>query len=252
MNISRRHFVGTASRAVAVAFCSFPSLRFEPSDSRSKRGMHCSLLDLESRCVLPESFQGYQLALGSEHHYLSEAGLDSLYSHHLFIVPAAGTVNPATIRALSDLLDTGTSVLWESGAAFLNPADFEAHRAMLDEHFAITIDRPIELWSSNQPELSLADRARGSRNRKQTGHESVPYVTYNWPLETRVRDFNRAIPVSSKDGLAIANLGDLPVALSKRIGKGTFIFLGSPIGPAIRAGDSEARSWLRSVIADAV
>lgn len=252
MNISRRHFVGTASRAAAVAFWSFPSRGFEPGDSRSKRAMHCSLLDLESHCVLPESFQGYQLALGSEHHYLTETGLDSRDSHQLFIVPAAGTMNPATIRALSDLLCTGTSILWESGAAFLNPADFAGHRAMLHEHFAITIGRPTEFWSSNEPKLSLADRARGSRNRKQTGHESVPYVTYNWPLETRVRDFNRAIPVSPEDGHVIANLGNLPVALSKRIGKGTFIFLGSPVGPAIRAGDSEARSWLRSVIADTV
>jgi len=252
MNISRRHFVGTASRAAAVAFCSFPSLRFEPGDSRSKSGMHCSLLDLKSRCVLPESFEGYQLALGGEHHYLLEAELNSRDSHYLFIVPAAGTMDRATVRALSDLLDTGTIVLWESGAAFLNPADFAAHRAMLDEHFAITIDHPTELWSSNQPKRSLADRARGSRNREQTGHESVPYVTYNWPLETKVRDFNRAIPVSAKDGRTIATLGELPVALSKRIGKGTFIFLGSPIGPAIRAGDSEARSWLRSVIAKVV
>jgi hypothetical protein len=41
----------------------------------------------------------------------------------------------------------------------------------------------------------------------------------------------------------------MPVALKKRVGKGTLIFLGSPLGPALGASDLEARHWLQSVTA---
>jgi len=33
------------------------------------------------------------------------------------------------------------------------------------------------------------------------------------------------------------------------MGQGTLIFLGSPMGPALRAGDPQARSWLQVVTA---
>jgi hypothetical protein len=57
------------------------------------------------------------------------------------------------------------------------------------------------------------------------------------------------IPVSAENGRAIGHWGEIPVAWRKSIGAGTLIFVGSPLGPALRAGDSDAASLLRSLIA---
>jgi hypothetical protein len=253
MKISRRNFVGSASCAAAGALCSFPSLALAAGDSRSTRGTHCSLLDLKSQCVLPESRDGYRLALGEDHRTLSELDLDLREVHRAIIVPAAGTVDSAMVDRLSAVLASGTAVVWECGAAFLSPTDFATHQATLQDYFAITIGQPIDLWRSTPPKRIPAHRATDQPLKsKLLGHHQVPYVTYQWPHETRVRDFSRTIPVSAKDGGAIAHLGDLPVAWRRPVGKGTLVFLGSPIGPALRAGDAEAHSWLRAVLAESV
>jgi hypothetical protein len=252
MKISRRDFVGTASCAAAGALCSFPALSPAANDMRARRETGCSLLDLKSRCVLPESLDGFRLALGEEHRSFSEAELDSREVHGAIIVPAVGAIDSATVSVLSAALSGGATVVWESGAAFLNSSDFAAHQLRLLEHFEITIGQPTELWMTKPPKVSAQRHWRGAQKSKQPGYDQVPYVTYHWPHETRVRDFSRAIPVSARHGSAIAHLGDVPVAWRKPIGKGTFIFLGSPIGPAIRAGDTEAHAWLRAVISESV
>jgi hypothetical protein len=56
-------------------------------------------------------------------------------------------------------------------------------------------------------------------------------------------------PVSAKAGDIIGRVGVLPIALKMRTSGGMLIFLGSPLGPALRAGDPQARSWLWSVTA---
>ncbi|HEY2821803.1 MAG TPA: hypothetical protein VGJ06_12245 [Candidatus Acidoferrum sp.] len=252
MKISRRTFVGTAGCAAAGALCTFPSLSLAVAagDSRSTRGIRCSLLDLKSNCVLPESLDGYRLALGSDHRSLSALDLDSREAHRAIVVPAAGTIDLATSSALSSALNSGATVVWESGAAFLSASEFAAHRAILAGHFEISIGQPAELWTSKTLRRSEAENLGRSGKPKLTGHDAVPYVTYHWPHETRVRDFSRAIPVSASSGRAIAHLGKIPVAWRKPIGNGTFIFLGSPIGPGMRAGDAEAVAWLRAVISE--
>jgi hypothetical protein len=254
MKISRRNFVGTAGCAAAGALCAFPSLSLAAAagDSRSMRGKPCSLLDLKSNCVLPESLDGYRLALGGEHRLLWELDLASLEAHRTILVPAAGTTDSSTLSALSAALVSGATIVLESGAAFLSASEFAAQRAILAEHFEISIGQPADLWMSNPLKRSARENSARPGKAKQTGHDSVPYVTYQWPHETRVRDFSRAIPVSASSGRAIAHLGKIPVAWRKPVGNGTFVFLGSPIGPAMRAGDAEAVSWLRAVISESV
>jgi hypothetical protein len=254
MKISRRNFVGTAGCAAAGALCTFPSLGLAvpADDSRTMRGTHCSLLDLKSNCVLPESLDGFRLALRDEHRSLSALDLDSREVHRAIVVPAAGIIDWATVSALLFALNSGATIVWESGAAFLSASEFAAHQAILAEHFEVSIGQPTELWTST-PSRSTAQKILGFTGKiRQAGHDSVPYVTYQWPHETRVRDFSRAIPVSASSGRAISHLGKIPVAWRKPIGNGTFIFLGSPIGPAMRAGDAEAHSWLRAVISESV
>jgi hypothetical protein len=254
MKISRRNFVGAAGCAAAGALCTFPPLTLATAagDSRSMRVLPCSLLDLKSNCVLPESLEGYRVALGGDHRSLSALDLDSLEVHRAIVVPAAGTIDSAALSAMSAALNSGATIVLESGAAFLSASEFATHRAVLAKHFEVSIGQPTEVWTSKSSTRTMQENSARLGKINQTGHDSVPYVTYHWPHETRVRDFSRAIPVSASSGRAIAHLGKIPVAWRKPVGDGTFVFLGSPMGPAMRAGDAEAAAWLRAVISESV
>lgn len=100
---------------------------------------------------------------------------------------------------------------------------------MLRDAFQVHIESPIDLW----PE------AKGS---------AIPYVHFTWPVAATVRDFSRVAPLASGAGEIIARVHGLVVGLKRRFGRGNLIVLGSPLGPALWAGDIEARQWLRAVI----
>jgi hypothetical protein len=249
VSISRRHFLRSVTGCAATLW-SFQPLGWDSHDPPAKSALDCVLLDLNSRCILPESLQGYQAALLGQHHLLSEADFNSRRICQIAIAPGFGAMAPATASTLTDLLEAGTHVLLESGAGFLSPAEFAAHQRMLQLHFDIAVGPPVDLWKGNPAEDALpARRPRRHPNKKRDSHQSVPYISYLWPRETRVRDFSRVIPVSASDGDVIGKVGALPVALKRRVARGTLIFLGSPLGPALRAGDPEALSWLRLVTA---
>jgi hypothetical protein len=76
----------------------------------------------------------------------------------------------------------------------------------------------------------------------------MPYVDYTWPCRATVRDFSRVVPVEGP-GKIIARVDSMPVSLKRSSGRGTLIFLGSPLGPVLLAGDAEARRWLYQVVA---
>ena len=249
MKISRRDFLGTVTGSAATLL----AFRFTPSDRpgpRPKRELDCGLLDLKSHCVLRESLQGYQAALAGGHNYLPDAISDSRCRCGIVIVPGLGPIEPTLAQTLSELLKAGTHLLLESGAGFLSAPEFAAHQRALHRYFDLTVEPPVDLWSGNSTDdFPFGHRPR-RRPRKEPGsHESISYVNYVWPCETKVRDFSRVIPVSAKVGDIIGKVGALPVALKRRMDKGILIFLGSPLGPALRAGDLEARSWLRLVTA---
>jgi hypothetical protein len=249
MNISRRDFLGGVTGCAATLW-SFHPVGLAACVAQPEGTLDRVLLDLNSRCVLPESLQGYQAALLGKHDLLSEADLNSRRICQIAIVPSFGAMSPSTASALTDLLEAGTHVLLESGAGFLSPAEFTAHQRMLLRHFDIAVDPPVDLWEGNPACDALPARRPGRRpNKKRDNYPSVPYVSYLWPRETSVRDFSRVVPVSMSDGDVIGKVGALPVALKRRVGRGTLIFLGSPLGPALRAGDPEALSWLRLVTA---
>ena len=79
----------------------------------------------------------------------------------------------------------------------------------------------------------------------------TPYVELTWPIATKIRDFSKVRPVSNNRGEIIATAEDRAVAFRRRIGFGTLVYLGTPVGPALWAGDAEAARWLRAVISDA-
>ena len=72
----------------------------------------------------------------------------------------------------------------------------------------------------------------------------IPYVDYHWPVAVKVRDFSHIVPVRANAKEVIASFDGIPVA-ARRSG---FIFLGSPIGPALLAGDREAHLWFSQLI----
>jgi hypothetical protein len=157
-------------------------------------------------------------------------------------------MTPTFAQTLLDLLAGGTHLLLESGAAFLSPPDFAAQQRILHRYFDLTVESPVNLWSRNsQDDLPSSHWPARQARKNPPRLEPASYVNYIWPCETKVRDFSRAIPVSANVGDVIAKIGAVPVALKKRTRNGTLIFLGSPLGPALRAGDPEARSWLQLV-----
>jgi hypothetical protein len=248
MKVSRREFVVTAGCAAAASLCALPTFGF--ADARklgARNGAGCALLDLESNCALPESIAGMRAALGDAHRRVTATALGSDVS--VVVVPAAGAVRDETFVAVRELVEGGATVLWESGAAFLEPHDFARQQALTLEHFGISMELPIDVWSRlGSRTAGVGVKNQSARNMRAIGHAQIPYVAYCWPREAHVRDFSRVIPVSATAGEAVAHWGEIPVAWSRSLGGGTIVFLGSPIGPALHAGDADAGSLLQSLI----
>jgi hypothetical protein len=250
VKISRRNFMRAATGVTVTTLCSFRAMGLDTLASRPGRDLGCVLLDLNSNCVLPESLRGYRGALAGEHYCIAEPEFDLRSRCRIAIVPGFGAMRPATLRTLSSLLLAGTNVLLESGAGFLRGSEFTAHQKMLNRYFGITIGSPVDLWSAvSADSTQVMYRRRPSSSAKAKSREAVPYVNYLWPQETNVRDFSRVTAVLEREKNVIGKVGALPVALKRRVANGTLIFLGSPMGPALRAGDPEALSWLRSITA---
>ena len=246
MHISRRNFLQGMTASAGALWSS----RVAGLASPAGRTLDCVVLDLESRCVLRESLQGYQAAFAGQHPCLAADRLDSRWWCRVIIVPGLGMMEPAVGSMLLDLVQAGTRLVLESGAGFLSLAETAAHRSMLLRCFALEVEPPVDLWSSRLADDRLfVGHASRHRRRAIDGRQSIPYVRYVWPREIMVRDFTWVIPVSAKRGEAMGWAGSLAVGSKRPVGKGTLIFLGSPLGPMLRAGDPEARSWLESVVA---
>jgi hypothetical protein len=211
MDVTRREFLGAAAVTAAAIVRTPRGWRRPPSLGSGG----CRLLDLGEHCALRESFAGFEATL---------AGAGPTASA-MMIVPAALAIPPATARRLVRHVESGGSLILESGAGFAPPAGpaFRAHRDLLRDYLDLDVEPPRPV-------------ARGRMR--------VPYVEYSWPSRALVRDFSRIVPVHARDGEAIARVDDAIVGIARRIGRATLIFLGSPLGPALWAGDAEARRWL--------
>lgn len=72
----------------------------------------------------------------------------------------------------------------------------------------------------------------------------VPYVEFTWPVRARIREFYPLPLYPRKGEVIIATFAHHPVALRR----GGLILLGSPVGPALLAGDEDAQRWVASVL----
>ena len=106
-------------------------------------------------------------------------------------------------------------VILESGLAFATESEMASHAAALQTHFGIRI----------------AGRLRPS---------GLRYIRYRWPVEVLVREFGAAVTV---EGEGIANVSGQVVAARR----GSVIYLGSPLGPLLLAGDPQAQAWIGAV-----
>ena len=259
MKVSRREFVSTAGCAAAASLCALPSSAFAASGSPAKVETRCTLLNLESNCALPESLAGMRAALGDSHHSAleSEFASGSLRRASPITAPESIVIVPAAGAETRDLQRCGRIArravrpfCGNRAPRFSTPRDFAQQQALTKEHFGISIGEPVEIWPQTQSRKSKTGATiQGARTMRAIGHEQIPYVTYRWPQEAHVRDFSRVMPVSAASGHAIAHWRTIPVAWSRNVGAGTLVFLGSPLGPALRAGDAEATALFQSILA---
>src|SRR5216117_2175216 len=220
MGITRRRFLGYTAGVVTAG------LRGLPLDPRSRRYV---LLDLHERGCFRESVSGFESALTSAgaQWMRADARWMSPSRCAVLIVPAALEIPPPVVRVIVSCLQAGAGVIFESGAGFATDREFRAHRVVLRDYLQVHIEEPVELWPENSS-------------------QRIPYVDYTWPRPAKVRDFSRVVPLGRQEGggEVIAWVDGLPVALKRSSGRGRLIFLGSPLGPALWAGDAEARRWL--------
>jgi hypothetical protein len=215
MELSRRGFLACAAGVITTR----PRAPMVVQSSR-----RWVVLPLRGRCSLPESTLGYRSAL---------AGAPERSSHApLLIIPAVSDVPGDIARLIRLRLTGGATVIVESGAGFAGQAGYREHQRSLREGLNIDTHPPVDLWAPGRS-------------------GSAPYVDYSWPDAVRVRDFSRVVPLGDQEAEVIARADGLPVALRRAVGTGTLIFLGSPLGPALWAGDREARCWLFDVAARA-
>lgn len=171
------------------------------------------VLDLGHDCLLRESLAGF-CGMGIPVRHAPMDGNDCRFC----VVPGVGWLSEEFARQLSAFTRGGGWVVFESAAGF---GGFEDQRRMLAGHFGIRIQPPVDLWANG----------------------TAPYIDYRWPVRERVRDFSRVTPIFAEGVEIIGSAGALPVAARR----GGLIFLGSPLGPALLAGDREAQAWFSAL-----
>jgi hypothetical protein len=178
--------------------------------SRQASIARCSVVDLGADCTLRESVAGYHAQV-----------LPTPARVPVLIVPAALSIPRVAIEGC---LRVGGTVIFESGVAFADRSRFRAHAHTVREALGIRIEPPVDLWPRH-----------------------APYVDFTWPAAFKVRDFSRLLPLSEQFGEVIATADGHAAAIRRSLSGGTLVFLGTPLGPALWAGDEQARQWLCAV-----
>jgi hypothetical protein len=129
--------------------------------------------------------------------------------------PAAVTVSSVAMAA-----HRGATVIIESGVT--------ANDAL--SALGVKAGKPRNLWP------------------RDFGPATVPYISYTWPAVALVRDFSSVLPLRATGWREIAHVDDLCVGVTRRVGNGRVVVLGSPLGPVLHAGDREAHEWLAALL----
>jgi hypothetical protein len=255
MAISRRSFLRTVTACSSLMpWPGFAPAGFDPGLARRPfESSGAVLVDSGEACLLPESLAGYEDGLRVIGSGYTRATAESVPFSPLILVPGLAGGATALTRKLRTFAQHGSVVVIESGAIFQDGPEFEDHRRLLRDDFSVGTEVPVALCE-DQPQKQISIGVRGAGEFKRPGGlplEVLPYIDFLWPIQVKIRDFSRAIPVSVEGGEVVAISG-FSVAVRKCMGRGSVVFLGSPAGPSILAADSEARNWLYAVLAQGV
>src|SRR5438067_1673498 len=226
MEMNRREFLGYTAGALSVAGVPITGISAVTTTPRSRMDRWRVITQLPQDSD-DESLRGYQAALPTERQRVIPGEGCSPAFCSLIVVPSVFWLKRGFARNLNAALRRGSTVIVETGAGFAPHLAFCHHRRALRDLLNIRAAAPVDIWASPR---------------------SSPYIEFTWPRRAKVRDFSRVVPPVDRPGDdVIAWAGDLAVAFRRRVGKGTLIYLGSPVGPALWAGDVEARRWLYAV-----
>jgi hypothetical protein len=220
VRLSRRTFLAVSGSAVVAT--SWAGVT--PPDAEAV------IVEPASTGPMPESGVGYAraaaaLGLVSRRRPYGDNG-GRLPQGGLVIAPEATRVTPAMARRFVEAAWGGAQVVIETAGAFADAAATARHD--LSAGFGIRAGAPVRLWPA-------------------AGRRRVPYVDFTWPMVAKIRDFSRVVPLSAPGWRVAATVDGMPVALARRVGRGTLTVLGSPVGPALAYDDREALAWLSSL-----
>ena len=213
MELNRRDFLALSGAVVAV--------RLDPREPRQVANGVMSVWHSETDGSLHESVDGYRRAL---------AGVKVQFK------TVDANVAAASAHSLIEEASRGATVVVESGVA----------PSRLLAELGVRASDPVQLW---RRDFSPASRGFSPASE---GAASVslacPYIRYSWPIAALVRDFSCVVPLSAPGWRPIAHVGDICAALTRPVGSGQIVLLGSPLGPVLRGGDREAHEWLAALI----
>ena len=234
MDLTRREFLGVTAGAVGMVAVPQRLTAVQPRPEPFERWWTMYFDPNNYDC---ESAQGYRSALSPGRWWGRSVGDPDPFARLSFLVaPYVVSLGPGFSACLGQALQSGTTVLLESGAGFVDEWAFRQHSRWLREGLGIHVAPRVDLWAK----WADGDDA------------NAPYIEFTWPRRATIRDFSRVVPPAEEPREnIIAWAGDLPVAFRRRVGKGLLIYLGSPVGPALWAGDPEATRWVQA-IADAL
>ena len=227
MDITRREFLGYT--AGAVGMMTLPQQQAMAAQPRPEAFQRWWTMYSDPNGYDCESMRGFWTTLSPKQWWASAGDPDPFARLSLLIAPNVVSLLPYFVDCVTRALQRGTTVVIESGAGFSDHCSFRQHRRWLRENLGVRVVSPRDPWANQSP--------AGAR-----------YIEFTWPRRVKIRDFGPVVvPADQQPGDVIAWAGDLAVAFRRRVGKGTLIYLGSPVGPALWAGDADARRWLYAV-----
>lgn len=160
----------------------------------------------EPNCLSEESAGGFRLLLANRTTHTER--------NTILLCGITALSKPRALNLRKRALG-GSRILWENSPVTTDAQGFAIQKQVLKEVFGIAIENPIPVSS---------DRL---------------YVAFGWPVSVLTRTFSAVIPVACPSGEEIAQYRGIRVAIKRRLGRGEIVFLGSMLGPNLRAEERE-------------